>query len=89
MLVAGDADREWRSGWMARNVAASRASAGRDTTLLVYPEAGHDGGGDGWAPTAGGVARGGGTVQANASAQADAWPQVLAFLERTLGPLQR
>ena len=89
MLVAGDADREWRSGWMARNVAASRASAGRDTTLLVYPEAGHDVGGDGWAPTAGGVARGGGTVQANASAQADAWPQVLAFLERTLGPLQR
>lgn len=86
MLVAGDADREWRSGQMARNVAASRSTAGRETVLLVYPHAGHDVGGDGWAPTVGEVARGGGSAQANAHAQADAWPQVLAFLERTLGP---
>lgn len=84
MLVAGDADREWRSGQMARNMAASRSAAGRDTTLLIYPEAGHDVGGDGWAPTAGEVARGGGSARANAHAQADAWPRVLAFLERTL-----
>lgn len=89
MLVAGDADREWRSGQMARNVAASRSAAGRETVLLVYPEAGHDVGGDGWAPTAGEVARGGGTAEANARAQADAWPQVLAFLERTLRPSER
>lgn len=89
MLVAGEADREWRSGQMARNVAASRAAAGRETLLLVYPEAGHDVGGDGWAPTAGEVARGGGTAGANARAQADAWPQVLAFLERTLRPNER
>ena len=84
MLVAGDADREWRSGQMARNVAASRTAAGRETTLLVYPEAGHDVGGDGWAPTVGEVARGGGSAEANAMAQADAWPRVLAFLQRTL-----
>lgn len=84
MLVAGDADREWRSGPMARNVAASRSAAGRETVLLVYPEAGHDVGGDGWAPTAGEVARGGGSAGANARAQADAWPRVLAFLDRTL-----
>lgn len=89
MLVAGDADREWRSGRMARNVAASRAAAGLETELLVYPEAGHDVGGDGWAPTAGEVARGGGSAQANARAQADAWPRVLAFLARTLGPYER
>ena len=89
MLVAGDADREWRSGQMARNIAASRTAAGRETTLLVYPEAGHDVGGDGWAPTAGEVARGGGSARANAHAQADAWPQVLAFLERTLRPDER
>ena len=89
MLVAGDADREWRSGQMARNVAASRSAAGLETTLLVYPEAGHDVGGDGWAPTAGEVARGGGSAGANARAQADAWPRVLAFLERTLGPDER
>lgn len=89
MLVAGDADREWRSGQMARNVAASRAAAGRETALLIYPEAGHDVGGDGWAPTAGEVARGGGSAVANARAHADAWPRVLAFLERTLGPIER
>lgn len=89
MLVAGDADREWRSGRMARNVAASRAAAGLETTLLIYPEAGHDVGGDGWAPTAGEVARGGGSAEANARAQADAWPRVLAFLEQTLAPPER
>jgi len=89
MLVAGDADREWRSGQMARNVAANRAAAGRDTVLLIYPEAGHDVGGDGWAPTVGEVARGGGSAGTNAQAQADAWPQVLAFLERTLRPDER
>ncbi|MBU1385883.1 MAG: acyl-CoA thioesterase/BAAT N-terminal domain-containing protein [Alphaproteobacteria bacterium] len=89
LMVAGDADREWRSGQMARNVAASRAAAGRDTTLLIYPEAGHDVGGDGWAPTAGEVARGGGSARANAHAQADAWPRVLDFLQRTLGPDER
>lgn len=89
MLVAGDADRQWRSGQMARNVVASRAAAGRETTLLIYPEAGHDVGGDGWAPTAGEVARGGGSAEANARAQAEAWPRVLAFLERTLRPDER
>ncbi|WP_339874031.1 acyl-CoA thioester hydrolase/BAAT C-terminal domain-containing protein [uncultured Brevundimonas sp.] len=89
MLVAGDADREWRSGQMARNLTASRSAAGRETVLLVYPDAGHDVGGDGWAPTAGEVTRGGGTAAANARAQADAWPQVLAFLQRTLGPGER
>jgi dienelactone hydrolase len=86
MLVAGDADREWRSGQMARNIDASRRAAGRETDLLIYSEAGHDVGGDGWAPVTGEVARGGGSAQANARAQADAWPRVLAFLERTLRP---
>ena len=86
MLVAGDADREWRSGQMARNIAATREAAGRETTLMVYPEAGHDIGGDGWTPTIVGVGRGGGTAQANAQAQADAWPRIVAFLQRTLRP---
>lgn len=86
MLVAGDADREWRSGQMARNLAEARNRAGLETELLVYPDAGHDVGGDGWTPTVGGVARGGGTAQANARAQLDAWPRIVAFLERTLRP---
>lgn len=86
MLVAGDADREWRSGAMARNLAATRKAAGLETVLLVYPQAGHDVGGDGWAPTVDEVARGGGSAQANARAQGDAWPKVLAFLNKTLKP---
>ena len=84
MLVAGDADREWRSGQMARNLAAVRQRAGLDTELLVYPDAGHDISGDGWAPTVAGIDRGGGSAEANARAQADAWPKILDFLERTL-----
>lgn len=84
MLVAGDQDRQWKSGTMARNLAAARK--GLPTELLLYPEAGHDIGGDGWVPTLGEVARGGGSAGANARAQADAWPKVLAFLKRTLKP---
>ena len=86
MLVAGDADREWRSGRMARNLASTRARAGLETTLLVYPDAGHDISGDGWAPTIAGVERGGGSAEANARAQRDAWPRIVAFLEQTLKP---
>ena len=86
MLIAGDADSEWRSGQMARNLAAARERAGLETELLVYPEAGHDISGDGWAPTIVGIERGGGSAEANARAQADAWPKILGFLERTLRP---
>jgi hypothetical protein len=32
-----------------------------------------------------GVERGGGSAEANARAQVDAWPKILDFLERTLG----
>ena len=84
LLVAGDKDRLWNSGRMARNIAASRTAAKLETEALIYPEAGHD--------LAGGSAepredpRGGGTPEANASARADAWPKVVAFLKRTLKP---
>ena len=84
MLVAGDSDREWRSGQMARNIAATREAADLETTLMVYPDAGHDVGGDGWTPAVVGVGRGGGSAQANARAQAEAWPRIVAFLQRTL-----
>ena len=69
-----------------RNLAAARERAGLETELLVYPEAGHDISGDGWAPTIVGIERGGGSAEANARAQADAWPKILGFLERTLRP---
>jgi dienelactone hydrolase len=86
LLVAGDQDRQWKSGAMARTLDAVRKAKRLDTTLLLYPEAGHDVGGDGWVPTVGEVGRGGGSASANARAQADAWPRVLAFLKRTLRP---
>ena len=71
---------------MARNIAATREAADLETTLMVYPDAGHDVGGDGWTPAVVGVGRGGGSAQANARAQAEAWPRIVAFLERTLRP---
>lgn len=84
MLVAGDQDLMWNSGRMARNIVASRRAVGLTTEELIYPHAGHD--------LAGGSTtlredpRGGGAAAANASARADSWPRVLAFLARTLKP---
>lgn len=86
LLVAGGKDRQWKSGTMASNLETVRKARGLETTLLLYPEAGHDVGGDGWTPTLGEVARGGGSAAANARAQTDAWPKVLAFLKKTLKP---
>ncbi len=83
LLVAGDRDRLWNSGRMARNIVASRRAAGLSTEALLYPEAGHDLAGDGGPRE---DPRGGGSPEANAAARADAWPKVLAFLARTLGP---
>lgn len=84
MLVAGERDALWNSARMARNIVVSRAGAGLETEALIYPDAGHN--------IAGGHAepeddpRSGGTPGADARARVDAWPQVLAFLERTLHP---
>jgi len=83
LLVAGDEDRLWNSGRMARNIVASRRAAGLTTEALLYPEAGHDLAGDGGPRE---DPRGGGTPAANAAARADAWPKVLAFLARALRP---
>ena len=84
MLVAGERDAQWNSAGMARNIQETRAAAGLTTEMLIYPEAGHN--------IAGGQAepiddpRSGGTPEADANARIDAWPRVLAFLERTLNP---
>ena len=90
LLVAGGGDDQtWDSGTMAGNVARTRAAAGLATTALIYPEAGHALGGDGWAPTTminAGIFAFGGTPAANARAQAAVWREVLAFFARTLGP---
>lgn len=84
MLVAGDQDKLWNSGRMARNIAASRSKASLNTEALIYPEAGHDLGGGSAAPRM--DPRGGGTPEANAAARADAWPKAMAFLKDALKP---
>jgi len=84
MLTAGERDAQWNSAQMARNIQATRATAGLDTEVWSYPEAGHN--------IAGGHAeliedpRSGGTPEADASARLDACPRVLQVLERTLNP---
>lgn len=82
MLVAGDRDALWNSGRAARNIVSGRSAAGLDTEALIYPEAGHDiAGGDGEPRV---DPRSGGSPEADAAARVDAWPRVVAFLERTL-----
>lgn len=88
LLVAGSDDQMWDSGGMARNIAARRAQAGLATEALVYEGAGHAINGSGYAPTTqhnAGPMKMGGTPEADARAQGDAWPKTMAFLKRTLG----
>lgn len=84
MLVAGDRDQLWNSGRMARNIVAAREKAGLTTAALLYADAGHDLGGGSGEPRD--DPRGGGSPEANAKARADAWPQVVAFLNAALRP---
>lgn len=90
LLVAGGDDQLWPSLAMANAILARRARSGGhpDDQLLSYPSAGHliakayipSG------PTrvGGGRVETGGSPTANAAAQADAWPHVLAFLVKVL-----
>lgn len=88
LVVGGHDDQVWASGMMAQNIAERRAAAGLETVALIFPEAGHLLGGTGWMPTTQydvGPFKAGGTPQANAQAQARAYPETIAFLKRTLG----
>jgi hypothetical protein len=87
MVVGGHDDQVWASGMMAQNIAERRAAAGLETVALIFPEAGHSLSGTGWMPTTQynvGLRKSGGTPQANAAAQARAFPETIAFLKRTL-----
>ncbi|MDM4767855.1 acyl-CoA thioesterase/bile acid-CoA:amino acid N-acyltransferase family protein [Pelomonas sp. SE-A7] len=87
LLVAGTDDEMWDSGGMARAIAAKRAERGLVTEALVYEGAGHAIQGSGYQPTTmhnAGPMKMGGTPEADARAQGDAWPRMLAFLKRTL-----
>lgn len=83
ILIAGENDAQWDSAAAARAITASRDAAGRETTALIYPDAGHDLVGDGGPRES---PRSGGTPGADASARADAWPRVVAFMREALQP---
>lgn len=90
LLIAGDDDQLWPSLLMSRAIVERRAKRGRHVSdeLLVYRGAGHLIG-KAYMPAgstriAGGRIETGGTPNANARAQADAWPRVLAFLRKAL-----
>ena len=87
LIVGGHDDQVWASGMMAQNIAERRAAAGLETVALIFPEAGHALSNNGWVPTTQynvGLSKVGGTPQANAAAQARAYPETIAFLKRTL-----
>jgi dienelactone hydrolase len=88
LVVGGQDDQIWASGMMAQNIAERRAAAGLETVALIFPDAGHALSGTGWMPTTqynADPTKVGGTPEANARAQAIAFPETIAFLKRTLG----
>jgi dienelactone hydrolase len=73
---------------MAQNIAERRAEAKLETLALIYPKAGHYLSGNGYNPTTqynAELMKAGGTPQADAQAQGEAWPQMIAFLKKHLG----
>ena len=90
MVVGAHDDQVWDSGSMAENILKTRQSAGRETVALVYRDAGHFLGGNGWNPTTqynAGPSKVGGTPVANARAQAESFTRSFEFLAKALGPV--
>lgn len=88
MLIGAHDDQMWPSGAAVQAMAERRHEAGLAVTALVFPDAGHPLYDTGYAPTTTFNQRArkvGGTPQANAQAQAQAWRETLAFLRRVLG----
>lgn len=81
LLIAGGKDAQWDSATAVEAIVRVRTAAGRETTALVYPDAGHDLVGDGGVRQ---TERSGGSPEADAAARREAWPQVVAFMARTL-----
>jgi dienelactone hydrolase len=88
LLVCGEAETMWPACPMAQQIAArSKARSGPPVTVLSYRDAGHFVFGPPIArdhrfyPRLGEY---GGSVDGNAAARADSWPQVIAFLRRAM-----
>jgi hypothetical protein len=87
LLICGEADTLWPSCRMADEIAARRAAHGKSApTILRYADAGHGVFGPPSPKPIPELARLGGTPEGNATARADGWPKVLAFLAARLKP---
>lgn len=87
MVIGAYDDQMWPSGAMAQNLAERRLEAGLPVTARLYPDAGHFLFQSGYEPTTYYQARKqqvGGTPQADARAQADAWQATFQFLAAAL-----
>jgi hypothetical protein len=83
-LAGGKQDNLWASGHMVQNIAERRAEAGLDTTFLIFPEAGHNLGGDGWTPTM--LFETGDARAAEARAQYRIWRSMVEFFRGSFQP---
>lgn len=91
LLIGGGSDELWDSGASVERLETrlDQARYSYPHQALVYPGAGHVLLGSGWHPTTADnsdAMQNGGTAEADGRAQADAWPRVIAFLQRALHP---
>ncbi len=87
MLIGSYDDQLWPSGMMVQNLAERRHEAGLPVTTLIFTDAGHLLYESGYAPTTlrnRGRRKVGGSPEADARAQAQAWSQTFRFLEAAL-----
>lgn len=88
LLVCGEADVLWPACEMSEQIRErSDSLGGPPVTVLSYPDAGHLGVGPpvpADSPMRDGLDQVGGSVEGNADARADSWPQVVAFLRQNL-----
>lgn len=83
-LAGGELDNLWSSAQMVQNLAERRAEAGLATRFDIYPDAGHNLGGDGWTPTL--LFETGDARAAEAAAQYRTWQGMVDFLKQSLRP---
>ena len=86
LLVCGEADQQWPSCTMARQIKQRLREYGRpEATLLAYNDAGHAAFGLPLPLDDPRLTRRGGTAQGTNAARSDSWKKAIAFLKSTLG----
>ncbi len=88
LVTGGGKDGLWPAADMALEISAHRKSCpyGKDDEVLIYPNAGHGIEPPYWSVIDAGPFINGGDPAANVQARRDAWPRIVAFLRKHLGP---